>query len=282
MAFSIRQLEDPEKECNISHNNLELAISIFIACGLLVSYLPQYKMIQCCAYVASGECFENTLGVIQLALQWSMFTLIFILFLLYFPEHRKLTTYIPHIHYGNPPSTRSLEWRISLGVTFTVLTHFLLVTLISAYFLATRPTSELAIYWADLLGVISMLLASVQYIPQIWRTWRRKAVGALSIPMMLMQTPGSFLFVYSLAIRPGTNWTSWIVFLVTGCLQGILLIMCIAWHFRAKRLGYGPFYVGDTEVIISPDSSNERTGLLADGRPNNARNIYVKKTTDQP
>src|SRR2546421_189216 len=95
--------------------------------------------------------------------------------------------------------------------------------------------------------------------------------------MMLMQTPGSFLFVYSLAIRPGTNWTSWIVFLVTGCLQGTLLIMCIVFHFRARRLGHGPFYVGDTESLIGRDGQpfanpTERTGLLANGRPIAGRN----------
>ncbi|CAG8495654.1 9339_t:CDS:2 [Ambispora leptoticha] len=321
--FSIQKLDS----CEIDHKGIDVAIGVFIACGLLVSYLPQhfriiriksseglspwflllgtlsgtsslynmiilqYQMIECCAIVSAGQCFKNTLGVFQIGLQWLMFTIIFILFLAYFPEHRKLTQYIPHLHYGNPPSTRSLEWRISLGIAVTVTAHFLLVSAISIYLLSFYNGSSQAEYWADFLGVASMLLASVQYLPQIWRTWRRKTVGALSIPMMLMQTPGSFLFVYSLAVRPGTNWTSWIVFLVTGCLQGILLVMCIAWHFRAKRLGHGPFYVGgDTESLLgrdgqplSTDSPTERTGLLnADGRPPTARTpSYVRKGEDE-
>jgi hypothetical protein len=35
-----------------------------------------------------------------------------------------------------------------------------------------------------------------------------KLVGALSIHMMLIQTPGGILMVTSIALRKGTNWTS--------------------------------------------------------------------------
>lgn len=92
-------------------------------------------------------------------------------------------------------------------------------------------------YWATFLGVLSTILALFQYIPQITRTWRRKLVGSLSVPMMCIQTPGSFVFVYSLYVRPGVDWTSWGVYLLTGVLQGALLVMCIVWTFRQKRLG---------------------------------------------
>lgn len=53
--------------------------------------------------------------------------------------------------------------------------------------------------------------------------------------MMCIQSPGSFLFAYSLAIRPGTNWSSWITYVCTGSLQAVLLGMCIAWRMKEKR-----------------------------------------------
>lgn len=62
--------------------------------------------------------------------------------------------------------------------------------------------------WATFLGVTSAILATIQYAPQILHTYRMKLVGALSIPMMLIQTPGGFLVVISIVLRPGTNWTS--------------------------------------------------------------------------
>lgn len=90
--------------------------------------------------------------------------------------------------------------------------------------------------WATALGMLSTFLAVFQYLvrrlfptpvraasvdpppslqPQITRTWRRKLVGSLSIPMMCIQTPGSFVFVYSLMVRPGVNWTAWSVYLIS-------------------------------------------------------------------
>ena len=55
--------------------------------------------------------------------------------------------------------------------------------------------------WATFLGLLSALLAAMQYAPQIVHTYRLKLVGALSIKMMLIQSPGSLLMVLSIALR---------------------------------------------------------------------------------
>ncbi|KAI9598440.1 hypothetical protein BDF19DRAFT_234775 [Syncephalis fuscata] len=85
-------------------------------------------------------------------------------------------------------------------------------------------------------------------------------VGALSIPMMLIQTPGSFVFVYTLASREGTNWTTWITYLVSGCLQGVLLSLCILWHRREqeriKMLTSASEDVIDGEATSSDDNNS--------------------------
>jgi hypothetical protein len=71
--------------------------------------------------------------------------------------------------------------------------------------------------------------------------------------MMMLQTPGTVLFVYSLMVRPGTNWTAWLTYMVTGILQGTLLIMCITWHFRNKRLG-----LSDLDTVVLPEQESEQ------------------------
>ena len=54
--------------------------------------------------------------------------------------------------------------------------------------------------------------------------------------MMLIQTPGSFVWAGSLAARLGIEgWSTWGVFLVTGCLQGCLLFMGIWFEVKARR-----------------------------------------------
>jgi hypothetical protein len=63
-----------------------------------------------------------------------------------------------------------------------------------------------------------------------------KRVGSLSIPMMCIQTPGSFLWSASLAARYGKGgWSTWGVYMVTGCLQGTLLGMAIYFELQARK-----------------------------------------------
>jgi hypothetical protein len=75
---------------------------------------------------------------------------------------------------------------------------------------------------------------------------------------MCIQSPGSFLFAYSLATRPGVNWSTWITYLCTGILQATLLGMCIAWRMREKREDRKGKAVARDNVGV-----DERTALLA-------------------
>jgi len=64
-----------------------------------------------------------------------------------------------------------------------------------------QGTSVQIHHWATFLGVSSAILATLQYGPQLYHTYHTKLVGALSIPMMLMQTPGTVFMVLSIALR---------------------------------------------------------------------------------
>lgn len=86
------------------------------------------------------------------------------------------------------------------------------------------PQHPLLQYLATFLGVTATLLAILQYAPQIYKTYKSRLVGALSLGTMAIQVPGSVLFVISLLLSPGTNWTSWLAYAVTGGMQGALLV----------------------------------------------------------
>lgn len=54
--------------------------------------------------------------------------------------------------------------------------------------------------------------------------------------MMCLQTPGSFLWAGSLAARlGGSGWSAWGVYIVTGCLQGSLLVMGSYFEIMHRR-----------------------------------------------
>lgn len=92
------------------------------------------------------------------------------------------------------------------SLSLTSRTNFRAFTIFTTLFLIA--TSSLEVYppdtvklWAGFLGLTSAALAVIQYAPQIYTTWKLKLVGALSIPMMCIQTPGAILMVTNLAIR---------------------------------------------------------------------------------
>src|SRR5690349_889527 len=113
-----------------------------------------------------------------------------LLFLIFFPRNPVL----PECTAVKQPT-----WRTALGVAFLCLTHGLVVIFISTWVAVSRP--DYLATWANILGVIAASLAVVQYFPQIWTTYHLGHVGSLSIPMMVIQTPGSFVWAGSLAAR---------------------------------------------------------------------------------
>jgi len=126
------------------------------------------------------------------------------------------------------------SYRTALVVTALCVVHAAIVAILSFYFVYARPEHSQS--WANFLGIFSTVLASIQYFPQIYTTYTLKRVGSLSIPMMCIQTPGSFVWAGSLAARLGSEgWSAWGVYLVTGSLQGTLLAMGSYFEIAHKR-----------------------------------------------
>lgn len=147
-------------------------------------------------------------------------------------------------------------YRLALAVTGISILHAVLTMIVSGLVLILSPQNAQPL--ANILGLSSTLLASIQYFPQIHTTWVLGTVGSLSIPMMCIQTPGSFVWAGSLAARFGIEgWSTWGVYLVTGCLQGTLLVMGIIFEYRNWK---NRKLVEETEGNSQGDS--EETPLL--------------------
>ncbi|KAH7910535.1 hypothetical protein BJ138DRAFT_1152644 [Hygrophoropsis aurantiaca] len=284
--------------CHLDRDWVTTSLSTFLICGLVISYIPQHRriikagtsegfspwflllgstsaaagmlnmialqwpVIQCCNELSTGKCLEITAGVIQVALQWFLFSVILVLYLIYYPPQLKYVELDLDAHDSRPApqhryvrtTARSSDWNLSIILSWVVAIH-LAGIIFTTFFLiltnpsyadpstgttGTEPSRQLSL-WATFLGVSSALLAAVQYTPQLVRSYRLKVVGALSIPMMVMQTPGGVFMAVSIGRRPGTNWTSWGMFAVSAAMQGCLLVMCIFWKVRQHRLGLDDF-----------------------------------------
>lgn len=183
-----------------------------------------------------------------------------LLFLLFFPH---ATPLFPVSKANTLPS-----YRLAILVFLTCILQFAVVFIVSLIVLFRAPSHLAA--WANILGILGTCLAAVQFLPQIWTTWKLQHVGSLSIPMMCIQTPGSFVWVGSLAARLGwEGWSTWGIYLVTGFLQGCLLVMGITFELRARKRRQREEAVGETDSegnVFATREDNERTRLLDNER----------------
>jgi len=82
--------------------------------------------------------------------------------------------------------------------------------------------------------------------------------------MMCIQTPGSFVFAGSLAARFGkSGWSAWGVYVITGCLQGTLLVMGSYYEIMNQRKEKQQLEERTAER--EADAASEQTPLLRSG-----------------
>lgn len=198
------------------------------------------------------------------------------LFLIYYPTEPDLVSSASSITSTAPPKRRD-----AVVVGITTLLALLFVGITSVAMVASFPNHTLG--WANFLGTVAGVLAAVQYLPQIYYTFKIGDVKSLSIITMLIQVPGAFVFAFSLWLRVGwAGWSTWLVYVVTGILQGVLLGLAISYHV-ARRNGKrgelsGPSIADEEEDIDATDGAiedaipTERTRLLSAGSLANGAN----------
>lgn len=173
-----------------------------------------------------------------------------VLFLVFFP--RDAFAHTPPEHLS--PDTPRKRDAVIVGVVSLV--SLLTVGLISTIFLFRLPSHLLS--WANFLGILAAILSSVQYIPQLYTTWKVKQVLSLSIATMVIQVPGAFLFAFSLWLRVGwEGWSTWFVYCVTGVLQGALLVMAITFYKKEKDGQAGEHEATETDPLLEQSGSHD-------------------------
>jgi uncharacterized protein with PQ loop repeat len=232
--------------------------------NVLNALILQSPYMGCCTQVTRLQCFLNLLGFWQLLIQWAMFFIMyqslqcphsrarFVLFVIYFPEEEKYEEVSDHL-------VMTAEWRMSIAATMVVTGYMMVAGVgVTIMLLVKGGESEVAVRAAALLGLGSLSLSLCQFVPQLARTWRLKEAGALSIPALAMQAPGSFVFCYTLAISPGTNVTTWATYFAGGTLQSSLLLLCLCYrhnHPRRHPVAVAPAPV-ETGVIVSEEEGD--------------------------
>ena len=121
--------------------------------------------------------------MIQVGLQWTMFSILIFLFLLYFPTPSPESEDArpdQHSHHSNLHPSEILRseytpptWGTALFVGIADIAFFVICTIIAMGLINHERRGRLFAAW---LGVLSMTLAAAQYLPQLWVTWRIKVL----------------------------------------------------------------------------------------------------------
>lgn len=197
------------------------------------------------------------------------------LFLIYFPTEPDMISSAASITSTAPPKRRDA---VVVGVA--TLLALLAVGITSVAMVASFPHHTQG--WANFLGTVAGVLAAIQYLPQIYYTFKIGDMKSLSVITMLIQVPGAFVFAFSLWLRVGwAGWSTWLVYVVTGLLQGVLLGLAISYHFARrnnKRAEDAVLSTGDEEEEIDTTDGatedalpTERSRLLSSSSMVNGR-----------
>lgn len=83
--------------------------------------------------------------------------------------------------------------------------------------------------YIDLIGYLGSFLTSITFIPQVYKTWKTKSVGDLSLTMMLIVVTSCIVWlVYAIALM------LWPVIIANGII-GILSLMLIYFKFAYQK-----------------------------------------------
>lgn len=91
------------------------------------------------------------------------------------------------------------------------------------------------LHLARVLGYIASAVVFVQWMPQIVLTYRQKASGALSIPMLVLYVMSSMIAIFYLMILIKQDISVYISYFYAGAQQTILLIMCFFFDYIIQK-----------------------------------------------
>lgn len=198
-------------------------------------------ILSCCqSSISPFDCFGSLLGTLQLFAGFLGPSLILLLALRF-----------------EEPSQAS---KITLSAKIVAIANF-----ISWLFVISVTNPKHAHLLATSLGLMALSVGFVQYIPQLYTTFRLQHTGSLSVTMMLFQIPGGFIWCLSLATRRGSHWSTWISTFAAACFQTLLLIVALYYTSRnsvalAGRLTPQPSTLPQSTPAPVPQS--ETTPLL--------------------
>ncbi|KAH7309810.1 hypothetical protein B0I35DRAFT_440666 [Stachybotrys elegans] len=184
----------------------------------------------CCRTNSTFACINGILGMLQVIMGIACFWVVLIMYVYYAEEEADAEIHGRRASLSGPDRTfrrARRAWIVLIVVCSFAFTILLASTVISRRFPWVAQT------WADILGVGVALLACVQWLPQVLTSWHLGSLGSLSLVALSISAPYTWIFGVSMMLRVGVQgWSAWIVYLIVGFMQLILIAMGITYSVR--------------------------------------------------
>ena len=205
-----------------------LLLNISSAFLAINSFVLNYWRFECYKFCSFWLCSGNLLAFWQILTGWIIVIPLYVLF----------------IRYKVKESQQRVFNDIIYGFTY-LLILILIVVIGTAEKLLYVDTNEFFKTSAWILGVLSALISSIAWIPQIYQLIKTKSKGGLSLLMLILQTPGN-LMIIALQILYHQNWTTWITYAVILIEQTIIVILLIIYKKKEVEINYDRYFVNPT------------------------------------
>jgi len=198
-----------------------MCLAIGLAAGLLTltnGAILNWETLNCCSVVnmTLSKCFEVNLVIQQLTIGPICQILLFVVFIYYY-------SFLPLSNQTLYHKEREYVYALVGFAACLVVCFFMTALCFILYFGGLLDNIGIKIY-AQTLGTLAGIFTVFIWIPQIYYTGKSQNTGALSLPMLLIQGPGSAAAVY-FQIASGQHWTTWVPYAAAGFQQLLLVIM---------------------------------------------------------
>jgi uncharacterized protein with PQ loop repeat len=216
-----------ENVIGISHwsqglNNIS-AFSAFFG-----AFMLDYETIENC--YTDDNCASDMIPFIQLLFVWLCPLINYIIFIKY---------------YSTPPHVKSSccnirDKYVVYGFFGFYIFIFLICCLMTSIVLIAnwKNWKHHAIFFGKTLNILSSLITAFVWTPQIYKTYKEKHIGSLSLLSLGIQAPGSFMIFIFQVVLSGSSWYIGFPYLITSLFQLTIFILGFGYE-RKKNAQYG-------------------------------------------
>ncbi|GAM22534.1 hypothetical protein SAMD00019534_057090, partial [Acytostelium subglobosum LB1] len=198
--------------------------------GAINIFMLKYPQVDACRVLGFMECAPSILSIFQVFSFFAFTFPLYILYIIFTPlDLKKIVK-----EKGDKEEDEYRRGKIFFGI---LLVFILIISVLTSIFMfLLGPCHQRAYIFAYSIGMVSTVITFIQWLPQIYKTFRDKTVGTFSIMMLIIQFPGNVLMTYFLIFVSHESVSTWLSYVSTTLQVAILLVLLLYYHFKNKNL----------------------------------------------